>query len=296
MGITVTFVGTLPPPRSDGIPWIGVEIQESPSSAGPWNLIDTQTLSPIDTDPSQPQARNITTDNGTLQNGWYRFIFTDEFAGSSMPSAPVLNGSTLTLPPSADTIRNASPLLRQKYPLPSSDPYASNDLHMLTGQATAEVQAITWRLIDPALGDSAPEGYQSEAVPVGLVPIAVQAISRVAERIAITTQPAIATQIATGRRMRGFSAGPYSESYFAPGEFARRGAVQARPSMDSDDAVDSALWALATEDARDYFVWRATGIAPPVGVATAFDYRRQSLGYFAAGLPVIGAHGGPDGY
>lgn len=296
MGITVTFIGILPPAREDERPWTGVRIEEAPASAGPWTLIDTQVLGSPDPDPSLPQPRNLTTDNGTLDNGWYRFTFTDDFAGSSQPSVPMLNGLPLVLPPSADVIRNLSPLLRQRYPLPPKDQYAMNDLQMLVKQATAEVQSITWRLIDPDLGDSSPEGYVSEAVPSALVPIAIQAISRVSERIAITTEPAFAQQVATGRRMRGFSAGPYSESYFAPGEFARRGASQGRQPMDSDDAVDSALWALATEDARDYFVWRATGVAPPVGVATSFDYRRQSLGYTGGGLPVIGAHGGPDGF
>jgi hypothetical protein len=68
--------------------------------------------------------------------------------------------------------------------------------------------------------------------------------------------------------------------------------------MDTDDALDAALWALATEDARDYFVWRSTGVAPPTAAVTSFDYRRQSLGYGAGSLGFPGGYGrgGPDGY
>lgn len=200
------------------------------------------------------------------------------------------------LPPTPEMIRGASPLLRAKFPVPSPDAYAMADLTNLVTAATAYVQAMTFRVIDPALGCSAPEDYVCEDTPDALIPVAIQAIARIAERVKVTTDPAFAEQIATGRRLRGFSAGPYSESYFAPGEFARRG-VQGRPAMDPDDVIDQLLWALATEDARDYFVFRATGQAPPVGMATSFDYRRQSLGYGAgsAGIP-FGGRSGPDGF
>lgn len=244
-----------------------------------------------------PQLRDITTANGTLTVGWYRATFFDGSAGRSLPSLPIRNATLeQLLPPSPSEVRNDSPLLRKKFPLPPLNLNQAIDLRNIVYESTAMVQSITWRLIDPTLGSLAPVDYLSEAVPDGLVPTAFQAVKRMSERIFVTTQPGLAEQLATGRRLRGFSAGPYSEQYFAPGEFARRGASQGRPPMDVDDALDSALWALATEDARDYFVWRATGVAPPVGVASAFDYRRLSGGYSAGSRGGQLGRGGPDGF
>lgn len=274
-------------------------MQEATAPDAAWLDIDTQTLASPDADPTAPAARSVTTTLAALTTGWYRVVFLDAADNPSEPSDVVRSSIDADLPPDPDDVRDASPLLRSKFPRPSTDPNQSGDLRRMTYQATMLVQSLTWRLIDPTLGCPAPvdEG-QCEMVPNELVPVAVQAIVRMAERIYVTTQPAFAEQVATGRRLRGYTAGPYSESYFAPGEFARRGASQGRPPMDSDDALDAALWALATEDARDYFVWRSTGVAPPTSAVVSFDYRRQSIGYGAGGLGLPGGygHGGPDGY
>lgn len=301
MSIVVRLVGFLPPPRDDNVPWTRVHVEEAAAPTGPWTLIDDQALAaPIDPDPSAPRLRNITTANATLDVGWYRVTFFDAAGSRSEPSDPLRN-STLEqpLPPSPSAIRNMSPLLRKGYPLPPTNDYQLTDLRNFVYQSTALVQALTWRIIDTTLGCAAAEDYTCELVPDALVPIALDAITKMSERLFVISEPAFARQIATGRRLRGFSAGPYSEQYFAPGEFARRGAVTGRPVMDNDDAIDAALWALATEDARDYFVWRATGVAPPIGVVTGFDYRRQSIGYgagaSAGGVGGLG-HGGPDGF
>lgn len=300
MSIVLSLVAISPPPRYDGVPWTHVRIEESPGPQGPWTQIDLQMLADPDDDPSAPAVRSFTTDDATLTLAWYHAIFVDDAGHVSEPLGLQRNSVLDSpLPPSPDEIRQASPLLRSVYPAPAGDPFQLADLRLIVYEATAYVQSMTFRLIDPSLGDVAPEGYLSEAVPDGLIPLAFTAIARMSERIKVTTDPAMATQIATGRRLRGFTAGPYSEQYFAPGEFARRGASQGRPPMDVDDALDSALWALATEDARDYFVWRSTGVAPPVGVATSFDYRRQSIGYGSGGMGGgFGGmgHGGPDGF
>lgn len=299
MGLVVSLNGYLPPPRNDGLAWSGVQVYEEATLAGPATLIDTQALpTPLDTNPASPQVRNITTSHGTLPNMWYFLVFTDVAGGYSDPSDPLRNTSAEDeLPPTPDAIRAQSPLLRKNFPLPPTNAYQPSDLRNLVYQSVSLVQSLTWRLIDPSLGDSSPEGYVSEAVPPWQVPIVFQAVARMAERVSVTTAPAFAEQLATGRLLRGFSAGPYSEQYFSPGEFARRGAQQGRQPMDVESAIDEALWALATEDARDYFVWRATGITPPTGVATAFDYRRANVGYSAGGLGgPFGGRGGPDGF
>lgn len=300
----VSLTDLVPPPRYDGNPWTGAQVLEAavPDSTGTiWTQIDEQAFSSgtYDSDPTAPAPRSVTTSNATLGTGWYRLVFTDAAAGVSEPSQAIRSSIDAEMPPAPIDIRNLSPLLRQQYPLPATDPYALSDLRANVYAAIMAVQAITWRLIDPTLGCPAPEGYgySCELLQPEMVDIARQAIVRLTERYAVISQPAYATQFATGRRLAGFSAGPYSERYFAPNEFARRGVVS-RPSMDDDDTINSALWALATEDARDYFVWRNTGAAPPTGVPSVFDYRRESIGYGAGQMGVPGgyAHGGPDGF
>lgn len=191
--------------------------------------------------------------------------------------------------PTPEELRTESDLLAAKFP--QSDP---NDAKLASRAATAAVvvSSLTFRLIEP-IEEPTVEGYAFEDVPVGLRPVAIRAVALMVERFIVTGAPEFAEQAATGRRLRGFSAGPYSEQYFAPGEFARRGAAQGRPPMDPDDALDQVLWALATMDAREYFISQATGAQPPAGQASEFDYRR--MGRAGLRLP-NGFAGGPDGF
>lgn len=300
MSYVVNLIGFMPPPRYDDVPWTIATFYEAATPTGSFTLIDTQAIVSPDTDPTEPASRNFTTAAATLAQGWYTIVFLDAFGGTSQPSDPLRNSSGEEigqLPPTPDQIRNASPLLRQNFPIPPVDPYAPADLRNQVYQSIAAVQSLTWRLIDPTLGCSAPDegGYSCETVPPSLVPVAYAAVIRMTEELNVTSEADYAQQLASGRMLRGFSAGPYSESYFAPGEFSRRG-VTTRPAMSTDSVLDAMLWALATEDARDYFVWRSTGIAPPTGVASAFDYRRSNSGYSAGSLGGLPVGRGPDGY
>lgn len=300
----VSLTDLVPPARYDGVAWTQANVEESPAPDSPstvWTTIDAdKALTTVDTDPTAPAPQSVTTSNAQLTTGWYRLVFVDPGGGLSEPSFEIRSSIDSNLPPAPMDIRNNSPLLRSKIPIPTVDPYALSDLRNMVYAATMYVQSLTWRMIDQTLGCPAPieEGYTCELVPNELVPLVVQVITKLVERYNVLASVQYATQVATGRRLRGFTAGPYSENYFDPGQFSRRG-VTTRPIMDNDDTIDAMLWALATEDARDYFVWRSTGIGLPTGVSTSFDYRRQSLGYgagsaggYAGGL----AHGGPDGF
>lgn len=77
-----------PPVRNDGLPWLQAIIQESSQASGPWAVIDTITLSPVETDPLHPQAYSFTTDEAELSDGWYRIIWKDA-AGDERPTTPV---------------------------------------------------------------------------------------------------------------------------------------------------------------------------------------------------------------
>lgn len=176
--------------------------------------------------------------------------------------------------PTPDQLRAASDLIAQKYPSGGSEDLK---LELRAQSSSALVATLTFRLIDPVT-ESTVDGYLFSDVPPSLELLAVRAVALEVNREIVTGDPSFAQQVATGKRLRGFSAGPYSESYFAPGEFARKGAAQGRPPMDPDEELDAALWALASEDAREYFISQASGVNPPAGVVSSFDYRKQVSG------------------
>jgi hypothetical protein len=88
----ISFESYTPAPRYDAIPWTEVRIEEGTALAGPWTLIDTIALSPVDANPAQPAARSFTTENATDTDGlWYRLIFADASGDTLGPIFPVQN-------------------------------------------------------------------------------------------------------------------------------------------------------------------------------------------------------------
>lgn len=87
--MNVNFVDYEPPQRFDGVPWNRARIEEAAASTGTWSVIDTKTLSPLDTDPENPQSRNFTTNLAALVDGWYRIVFLDADNNEAPPTAPV---------------------------------------------------------------------------------------------------------------------------------------------------------------------------------------------------------------
>lgn len=90
------FQGFRPSPRSDQ-PWNRVRISEAALLAGPFVVLETQNLAPLDADPEDPQFRNFTTTLATLAVGFYRIVFLDaannedepiyvQYPGSGYPS------------------------------------------------------------------------------------------------------------------------------------------------------------------------------------------------------------------
>jgi hypothetical protein len=64
--VSVTDINRNPPLRNDGVPWTTVDIAEAAQLAGPWTIIDTQTLAPVDGDRPGPMARNLSTAHATI--------------------------------------------------------------------------------------------------------------------------------------------------------------------------------------------------------------------------------------
>jgi hypothetical protein len=92
MGTVISFAKYKPGPRyfPDKSPWTQVRIEEATDpAAGPWTLIDTQTLSPLDTDPADPMWREVSTAMAVTTGRWYRLRWVDAAANLSAPTDPV---------------------------------------------------------------------------------------------------------------------------------------------------------------------------------------------------------------
>lgn len=90
----VSFTDYTPVPRFDDVPWTTILIEESAADTGPWDLIDTQAMVPIDADPSDPISRSFTTDQATLDHGWYKVSFADS-NNNIVETVPTFNGEAI---------------------------------------------------------------------------------------------------------------------------------------------------------------------------------------------------------
>lgn len=164
--------------------------------------------------------------------------------------------------PTATEVRTRSELLTDAFP-PGADP---DPLEPVIADAGALVSALTWRLIP---NDATPDGASGEDVTPGLEPIAVRAVTLKAEQLAVRSSSRARKKAITDGRLQSFTAGPYSESYFGPGE------AQKAKMLDPDAALAEVLWDLATQAARDYWIAEWTGVRQPASAVVAYDYSRR---------------------
>lgn len=108
----LSFEDYRPSPRFDGKTWTQVQIEEGDTLTGPWAVIDTITISPVDADPTNPAVRSFTTENASDDDGlWYRLVFLDADGDALQPTFPVQNSAGR--PPYA-TVEELATLLRVK--------------------------------------------------------------------------------------------------------------------------------------------------------------------------------------
>jgi hypothetical protein len=93
MTLVVSFEDFTPPARYDDVAWAQIRIDEASTSTGPWTIIDTLTIDPVDADPSLPASRSFTTENGTAADLWYRVAFLDAIGGETEPTPPIRNAT-----------------------------------------------------------------------------------------------------------------------------------------------------------------------------------------------------------
>lgn len=89
----INFTDITPPERYDEVVWTSAQILEAETSEGPFSVIATVDLYPVDEDPTSPQPRNFSTTNGTVVEGWYQIVFTDPYGGVSNPTLAWQNTS-----------------------------------------------------------------------------------------------------------------------------------------------------------------------------------------------------------
>jgi hypothetical protein len=92
MSVVVSLEDYRPAPRYDSLPWTNAMIQEGTSADDPaWVTLETQPLSPLDSDPANPAYRNFTTTLGTAEELWYRIVFLDATMATGLPTVPIQN-------------------------------------------------------------------------------------------------------------------------------------------------------------------------------------------------------------
>lgn len=102
MGYVVTFYDFRPIVRYDAQPWTHVEIYEGSVETGPWLLIEQKILTPVDSDPANPQARSFTTAAATQSDGlWYELRWKDAAENVSL-SQPIFNSPNELVPDPQD--------------------------------------------------------------------------------------------------------------------------------------------------------------------------------------------------
>lgn len=139
-------------------------------------------------------------------------------------------------------------------------------------EATGLVESLTGRTLDATLA-------------AGLRPLALRAVRMKTEKVVVLGTTKARVQGSTSGRLRSFTAGPYSETYFGPQDAA------AVKTLDPDPELNEVLWALATDDMRDYWTYLWHGTVRPAATIQSFDFGLAPGGYR---LPRVGP--GVPGY
>jgi len=162
----VSFTDYQPVPRFDDMPWSTVMIEESDSETGDYVLIDTQALSPLDADPSNPMARSFTTDKATLEHGWYRVLFGDA-NNNIVETTPTFNGEPIEWTPTLQDVGHIV-LIR-------TNDNNGNTLGTFTDQTRPtdeQCRVLIQKAVDdclPLIGSDIPEELISEAQNVASI-------------------------------------------------------------------------------------------------------------------------------
>ena len=176
--------------------------------------------------------------------------------------------------PSPTEARERSALLTERFPSDHEDDTQGENNAKLALQlkfAAQLVSSLTCRVFDDVGGSAG-----MEAVPAHMEELATRAVVLKAEQIDASwtgqTSAQRVSQLGQGN-LASISAGPWSESYFGPGEAA------SLARLDPVPAIHELLWALATEDCRNAWLLLWSGETAPAGAVESFEYGQRPGGY-----------------
>lgn len=176
MAQVITFQNYLPAARYDALPWTEADIEEGTTVDGPWTLIETIALSPVDADPENPSYRDFTTelasDDADL---WYRIVFKDATGDESQATAPVQNSGSSIFATYA-TVTELARILKIRSPSDDQTNAMERVLMAAAGEINSEIDLAEdatlsgWQLALAAQVNlqRAAELWHSEEVLLGL--------------------------------------------------------------------------------------------------------------------------------
>lgn len=137
----VTFRDLVPPARFDEpipLPWTEARIEEATAASGAtWTTIETITLDPVDADPTDPQARNLTTEAASDTSGlWYRVVFVDADGDEALPTSPLQN---IVSAAAYATVTELARILKIRTPTAAQEVALTRVLSVAAGEINAEV-------------------------------------------------------------------------------------------------------------------------------------------------------------
>lgn len=101
MAYVIRFQDYQPGPRDDGIKWVGVSLQWSAASAGPWTEFDTKVILDYP-DALDPPVMNFTTELAPTVPAWYRLVFKDSTGDTQDTSPSLFKGGPAYRPSTRD--------------------------------------------------------------------------------------------------------------------------------------------------------------------------------------------------
>lgn len=130
-----------PPARFDELPWTTARIQESATEDGVYATLETVTLDPVDSDPSDPLLRQLTTELASSTDGyWYRIVFGDASGELADPTLPVQNSTaTVTALLAVATTSELARILKVRTPSAGQTAAMTRVLETAAGEVASEI-------------------------------------------------------------------------------------------------------------------------------------------------------------
>lgn len=211
MAQVITFEDYRPAPRYDDTPWTEAELYESENVDGPWTLLETFTLDPVDADPENPAFRDFTTELADdAMDLWYRFIFKDASGDESQATAPVQNTEDEAFT-SYGSVSELFRILKIRTPSEEQTTAAERVLLAAAGEVNSEIDRddedslAGWEiaLATEVCLERAVEHWRQQEAPFGLVPLGGELGG--AERTARDSWARHAHKLAPLKRQWGFA-------------------------------------------------------------------------------------------